>query len=62
MTFITGACSEITCSIVLRFAERKNAKALAKYAKAGYLNFIESRLTGCHMMRDLGVGNLGTDY
>ena len=44
LTFITGVCSEIPCSIVLRFAE------------TSYLNFIEIQLTGCHIMRDLGVG------
>ena len=27
-----------------------------------YLTFIAIQLTGCHVMRDLGVGNLGTDY
>ena len=43
-TFIIGACSEIPCSLVSRFAE------------TGYLNFIEIQPTGCHMMRDLGVG------
>ena len=47
---ITGVCSEITCSIVSRFTE------------SSYLNFIAIQLTGYHMMRDLGVGNLGTDY
>ena len=46
----TFTCSEIPCSIISRFA------------KTSYLNFIEIQLTGCHMMRDLGVGNLGTDY
>ena len=49
LTFITGVCSEIPCSIVSRFAE------------TSYLNFIEIQLTGCHMMQDLDVGNLGTD-
>ena len=50
LAFFTGVCSEIPYSIVSRFAE------------TSYLNFIEIQLTGCHMMRDLGVGNLGTDY
>ena len=50
LTFITGVCSEIPCSIVSRFAE------------TSYLNFIGVQLTGCRMMRDLGVGNPGTDY
>ena len=50
LTFITGLCSEIPCSIVSRFAENS------------YLNFIEIQLTDCHIMRDLGVGNLGKDY
>ena len=50
LTFITGVCSEIPYSIVSRFAE------------TSYLNFTETQLTGCHMIRDLGVGYLGTDY
>ena len=50
LTFITGVCSEIACSIASRFPE------------TSYLNFIEIQRTGCHMMRDLGVENLGTDY
>ena len=50
LTFITGVCSEIPCSIVSRFAE------------TSCLNFIEIQLSGCHMMGDVGVGNLGTDY
>ena len=50
LTFITGVCSEIPCSIVSSFAE------------TSYLNFIETQLTRCHMMRDPDVGNLGTDY
>ena len=50
LTFITGVCSEIPCSIVSRFAE------------TSYLNFMEIQVTGCHMMQDLGVENLGTDY
>ena len=37
LTFITGFCSEIPCSIVSRFAE------------TSYLNFIEIQLTGCHI-------------
>ena len=49
LTFITGVCSEIPCSIVSRFVE------------TSYLNFTETQLTGCHIW-DLGVGNLGTDY
>ena len=49
LTFITGVCSEIPCSIVSRFVE------------TSYLNFIKIQLTGCHMMQDLGLGNLGTD-
>ena len=48
-TFITEVCSEITYSIVSRFAE------------TSYLNFIAIQLTGCCMMRDLGVENLGID-
>ena len=47
---ITGVCSDIPCPIVSRFAE------------TGYLIFIAVQLTGCRMMRDLGMGNLGTDY
>ena len=39
-----------SCSIVSRFVE------------TSYLTFIAIQLTGCHMMRDLGVENLGTDY
>ena len=50
LTFITGVCSEIPCSIVLHFAE------------TSYLNFIKIQLTGCCIMQDLGVGNFGTDY
>ena len=46
---ITGVCFEIPCPIVFCFAE------------TGYLNFIAIELTDCHMMQDLGVGNLGTD-
>ena len=49
LTFITGVCFEIPCSIVSCFAE------------TSYLTFIAIQLTGCHMMRDPDVGNLGTD-
>ena len=31
------------------------------FAETSYLNLIAIQLTGCHMMQDLGVGNLGTD-
>ena len=47
---MTGVCSEIASPIVSRFAE------------IGYLIFIANQLTGCRMMRDLGVRNLGRDY
>ena len=50
LTFIAGVCSEIPCSIFSRLAE------------TSCLNFIVIQLTGCHMMKGLGVGNLGTDY
>ena len=50
LTFITGIGSEIPCYIVSRFAE------------TSYLNLIEIQVTGCRMMADLRVGNLGTDY
>ena len=50
LTFITGVCSEIPFSIVSRFVETSS------------FNFIEVQLTGCRMMRHLGVENLGTDY
>ena len=30
--------------------------------ETSYLTFIEMQLTGCHVMRDLGVENLETDY
>ena len=50
LTFITEVCSEIPCSVVLCFAKTK------------YLNFIAIQLTGFHMMQDLGVGILGTNY
>ena len=50
LSFIPRVCSDIPCSIVSRFAE------------TSYLIYIANQLTGCYMMRDLGVGNLGTDY
>ena len=50
LTSITGVCFEISCSIVSRFAE------------ASYLNFTAVQLTGCHMMQELCVATLGTDY
>ena len=30
--------------------------------ESSYLTFIGIQLTDCHVMRDLGVGNLETDY
>ena len=45
LNFITGVCPEITCSIVLHFVG---------------MTFIAVQLTGCCMMPDLGVRNLGT--
>ena len=50
LTFITGFCSEIPCSNISHFLE------------TSYLNFITIQLTGCHVMRDVGVGILETDY
>ena len=50
LTLISRVCSEISSSIVSRFAE------------TSYLNFIEIKLTGCHMIWELSVGNLGRDY
>ena len=50
LTFINVVCSEIPSSVVLCFAE------------TSYLNFMAIQLTGFHMMHDLGMGNLGTNY
>ena len=30
-------------------------------AETSYLNFIAIQLTGCHMIQDLSMGNLGTN-
>ena len=49
LTFITGVCSEILCSIVSHFAETI------------YVTFTAIQVTGCHIIQDLGVGNLGKD-
>ena len=48
--FYYQICSEIPCSIISRFAE------------TSCLSFIAIQLTGCYIMRYLGVWNLGTDY
>ena len=50
LTFITAVCSEIPCSSVSRFME------------TSYLTFIAIQLTGCHVLPDLGAGNLEKDY
>ena len=50
LTFINIVCSEIPCSIVSCFVE------------ASYLTFVALQLTGCHMMRYLGVLNIRTNY
>ena len=50
LTFITGFCSGIPHSSISHFVE------------TSYLTFIAIQLTGCHVMRDLGVGILETDY
>ena len=50
LTFITGVYSETHCSNGSRFLE------------TSYLTFIAIQITGCHVMRDLGVENLGEDY
>ena len=49
LTFITGFCSGIPCSSISHFVE------------TSYLTFIAIQLTGCHVMRDLGVGILETE-
>ena len=46
----TGFCSEISCSSVSHFV------------KTSHLTFIGIQLTGYHVMWNLGVGNLETDY
>ena len=50
LSFITGFCSGIPCSSVWHFVE------------TSFLTFIAIQLTGCHVIQDLGVGNLETDY
>ena len=49
LTFITEVCSEIHCSIVLRFAE------------PSFMTAIAIQVTRCFMTWDLAVGNLGKD-
>ena len=50
LTLITGVCSEISCSSISCFVETMS------------LTFTVIQLTGCYVMWNLGVGNLGTDY
>ena len=48
--FFAGFWSGIPCSSVSHFVG------------TSYLTFIGIQLTGCYVMRDLGMGYLGTDY
>ena len=48
--FITQVCCEIPCS------------SISHFVKTSYLTFRAIQQTGCHVMQDPGVANLGTDY
>ena len=49
-------------SVLHAFCRHSNIILILRFVETSYLDFIEIQLTGYHMMQDLGVGNLGTDY